>query len=274
MPEHPAHPPAAPWASFAPDVFLGKVALVTGGGTGIGRQIALGFARLGAAVCVASRKIENLRGVEGEIRALGRRALAVPCDVRDAAAVDAMVARCARELGRLDFLINNAGANFAAPAMAITPNGWRAVTATVLDGTFYCSQAAARVMIEQGGGRIVSISATNAWNGSPMIAHSGASKAGVLSLTETLAAEWGPFGIAVNAVAPGAVDTEGAGSRLWADPEQRRKVEEQAPLGGRMARPEDVVGAVLFLCTEAASFITGAVIAIDGGARLSRWNFL
>jgi NAD(P)-dependent dehydrogenase (short-subunit alcohol dehydrogenase family) len=206
--------------------------------------------------------------VAAEVRALGRRAAALPLDVRDAASVAACFERLDRELGPVDVLVNNAGANFACPALGMSPKGWRAVTATVLDGTFYCSQEAARRMAAGRGGRIINNAATNAHGGSPLMAHSGAAKAGVLSLTETLAVEWGPLGITVNAIAPGPVSTPGADERLWPDEETRLAVASRVPLGGRMATAQDCAGAVVFLASDAAAFVTGATLVIDGGERL------
>lgn len=255
--------------TFARDALAGKVCLVTGGGTGIGREIALGLAGCGAVVAIASRKVENCEKVAAECRALGATAHALTMNVRDAESVaQAFAALDAHTDGRLDVLVNNAGANFLSPALLITPNGWRSVTQTLIDGTFFCSQEAARRMERHGGGRIINNAATNAWNGSPLMAHSGAGKAAILSLTETLAVEWGPLGITVNAISPGAVDTQGANSRLWSESGTMQAMARRIPLGQRFATPHDCVGAVLFLASDAAGFITGANIAIDGGQRL------
>jgi NAD(P)-dependent dehydrogenase (short-subunit alcohol dehydrogenase family) len=256
-------------ATFAKDALSGKVCLVTGGGTGIGRELCLGLAGCGAEVAIASRKLENCEKVAAECRALGATAHALEMNVRDADSVArAFEALDARTGGRLDVLVNNAGANFLAPALTITPNGWRSVTQTLIDGTFFCSQQAARRMAERGGGRIINNAATNAWNGSPLMAHSGAGKAAVLSLTETLAVEWGPLNITVNAISPGAVDTQGANSRLWSEDATMQAMARRIPLGQRFATPQDCVGAVLFLASDAAAFVTGANVVIDGGQRL------
>jgi NAD(P)-dependent dehydrogenase (short-subunit alcohol dehydrogenase family) len=258
--------------TFAPDALAGRRCLVTGGGTGIGREIALGLARCGAEVAIASRKIANCEAVADELRALGAKAHALEVNIRD----EESVARCFealdRAMGGLDVLVNNAGANFLAPALDISPKGWRAVIQTLVDGTFFCSQEAARRMANAGGGRIINNAATNAWNASPLMAHSGAGKAAILSLTETLAAEWGPLGITVNAVSPGAVDTEGANSRLWSEDSTMQAMARRIPLGQRFATPADCVGAFVFLASDAAAFITGANIAIDGGQRLRSFD--
>jgi NAD(P)-dependent dehydrogenase (short-subunit alcohol dehydrogenase family) len=258
-----------PTFAFAADALKDRVCLITGGGTGIGRAIALGMARCGAHVALASRKVENCEEAAQACRALGVKAWALHLDVRDQASVEACFAALDKETGgRLDILVNNAGANFVAPALAITVNGWRAVTQTIIDGAFFCSQAAARRMADRGGGRIINNAATNGWNGSPLMAHSGAGKAAVLSLTETLASEWGPMGITVNSIAPGAVSTDGANQRLWSEDDTMKRIAQRIPLGQRMGTAEDCVGAVLFLASDAAAFITGATIAIDGGQRL------
>jgi len=255
--------------TFASDALQNRVCLITGGGTGIGRAIALGLARSGAQVALASRKVENCQAVAEECRALGSDASAFALDIKDPASVEACFKALAeRYTGRLDVLVNNAGANFTAPALSITPNGWRVITQTLIDGTFFCSQAAARLMMEHGGGRIINNAGTNGWNGSPLMAHSGAGKAAILSLTETLAVEWGPLGIAVNAIAPGAVSTSGANQRLWSQDETMARIAARVPLGQRLGTPEDCVGAVVFLASDAASFITGATLIIDGGQRL------
>ena len=246
----------------------GRVVLVTGGAGGIGRALCEAFARAGADVALASRKLEPLEEVAASLRKLGRRALAVQCDVRELKQCEEAVQRVVRELGRLDVLVNNHGANFLAPATGISQNGWKAITSVVLDGTFHMSRAAFEPLRESGHGRIISLAATNGTLGSPLMSPSGAGKAAVLSLMQSLAVEWAPFGITCNSVSPGPVDTEGANKRLWADQEAYDRVAQRAPLGKRMATPADVAGPVLFLASDAASFITGAEIVVDGGERL------
>src|SRR5438132_13039303 len=211
--------------------FSGRVVLVTGGAGGIGRALCDAFARAGARVAVVSRDPSG-----GD--------LAVKCDVRELLQCSAAVERVVRELGRLDVLVNNHGANFLAPAAAISQNGWRAITSVVLDGTFHMSRAAFEALRESGRGRVISIAATNALLGSPLMAPSGAGKAGVISLMESLAVEWAPFGITCNSVSPGPVDTEGRNQRLWASREDYERVAKRVPLGRRLATPADVTGAV------------------------------
>jgi NAD(P)-dependent dehydrogenase (short-subunit alcohol dehydrogenase family) len=249
----------------------GRVVLVTGGAGGIGRALCKAFVASGADVAIASRKPPD--DFRDELRASGRKAISIACDVRELKQCQAAVEQTVRELGRLDVLINNHGANFLAPATAISQNGWRAILSVVLDGTFHMSRAAFEPLRESGHGRVISLAATNAVSGSPAMAPSGAGKAGVLSLMQSLAVEWAPFGITCNSVSPGPVDTEGANSRLWADREAYDRVAQRVPLGKRMATPADVVGPVLFLASDAAGFITGSEIVVDGGERLRQLNW-
>ena len=232
----------------------GRVVLVTGGAGGIGRALCDAFREAGARVAIASRNPAETPGQ-----------LSLKCDVRELEQCNQAVAAVVNEYGRLDVLVNNHGANFLAPAAAISQNGWRAITSVVLDGTFHMCKAAFEPLRESGRGRIISIAATNALLGSPLMAPSGAGKAGVISLMESLAVEWAPFGITCNSVSPGPVHTEGANKRLWADDEAYQRVAKRVPLGKRLATPGDVVGPVLFLAGDGAAFITGAEIVVDGG---------
>ena len=176
--------------------FSGRVVLVTGGAGGIGRALCEAFARAGADLAVVSRTPSD--EVAASARALGRRAITVACDVRELAQCQSAVARVVSDLGRLDVLVNNHGANFLAPAAAISQNGWRAITSVVLDGTFHMCRAAFEALRDSGRGRVISIAATNAASGSPLMAASGAGKAGVISLMQSLAVEWAPFAITCN----------------------------------------------------------------------------
>jgi 2,4-dienoyl-CoA reductase [(3E)-enoyl-CoA-producing], mitochondrial len=250
--------------------FSGRVVLVTGGAGGIGRVLCDAFARAGADVAVVSRKPSP--EVAEAVRALGRRAITVACDVRELSQCQAAVERTVLELGRLDVLVNNHGANFLSPAAAISQNGWRAITSVVLDGTFHMCRAAFDALCQSGRGRVISIAATNAVLGSPLMAPSGAGKAGVISLMESLACEWAPFNVTCNSVSPGPVDTAGANQRLWASREDYDRVARRVPLGRRMATPQDVAGPVLFLASDAAAFVTGAEIVVDGGERLRQFS--
>jgi NAD(P)-dependent dehydrogenase (short-subunit alcohol dehydrogenase family) len=259
---------------LAEGTFDGRVAIVTGGGSGIGRAIALELARLGAAVAVAGRRHEPLAETVQLVEAAGGRALAQATDVRDPEQVDALVGAAVDRFGRVDCLVNNAAGNFVARAVDISPNGWRAVVGIVLDGGFLCARAAARRMIEQGeGGAILSILASYAWTGGPGTAHSAAAKAGLLALTRTLAVEWAPRRIRVNTLTPGPTDTEGAGAALWPSAEDRARVEGTVPLR-RLARPDEIAAWAAALCSPHASFITGENLTIDGGHWLEQEGYL
>ncbi|MGH8939951.1 MAG: SDR family oxidoreductase [Actinomycetes bacterium] len=263
-----------PSAIFRPDLLAGKVALVTGGGTGIGLGIASCLAAAGATVAIASRKPEHLRTAAEQLRARGARVSTVETNVREPEAVAGMVQRVKEEHGRLDILVNNAAGNFYAPSATISPNGWRAVVETDLYGTFYCCQAVYPVMKAQGGGRIVSISMTLHYRGWPLMAHATAAKAGVDALTRTLALEWARDGITVNAIAPGPIPTEGVKKAFTPPggapdvPAMDDYAARTIPLG-RWGRPEDVGHLVAFLASPAGDWITGAIFVVDGGSWLA-----
>ena len=256
---------------LAEGTFEGKVAIVTGGGSGLGRAMALELGRLGASVAVAGRRLEPL---EETVALLPGRALAVPTDVRDPEAVDALVAATVEELGRVDVLVNNAAGNFVVKAEDLSPNGWRAVVSIVLDGGFLCSRAAGRQMIAQGeGGAILSVIASYAWTGGPGTVHSAAAKAGLVAMTRTLAVEWAPHGIRANCICPGPTDTEGASAALWPTEDDRARVAATVPLG-RLATPHEVAVWAAALCSPHAGYITGETLTIDGGHWLEQESYL
>ncbi len=245
------------------------VALVTGGGTGLGLAIARRLAEKGYDLVLASRSAEHLEAGARSLEPLGRTVLRIPTDVREPLAVERMVDEVRAQLGRLDVLVNNAAGNFVVPAERLTPNGWRAVVGIVLDGTFYCCRAAFPLLRAAPAPSIVNITASYAWLAGPGTVHSAAAKAGVLSLTRTLAVEWAPHRIRVNAVAPGPIRTEGTDRQLWSDAGLRERIAAGIPLG-RFGAPEDVARAVEFLVDPGAQYITGEVLTVDGGQWLGR----
>ena len=252
---------------FRSDLLAGQGAWVTGGGTGIGAGISRALAAHGADIVLASRRRSHLEPMAEEIEALGRGALICELDVRDREACDAAVAETVDRFGGLDILVNNAAGNFLVRAEDLSERGWHAVVDIVLNGTFNMSQATYPALRDSDGGSIVNITTTYIHSGAPFMAHSGAAKAGVMNLVRTLAVEWGGKGIRVNAVSPGLVEgTEGA-KRLA---ESIGIVDEylaQVPLG-RMVSDADIAAAVVFLCSAAASHVTGIEITVDGGASI------
>lgn len=251
----------------------GRVAIITGGGTGIGLAIAREYSRLGARLVLASRSREHLEPAAREFASRGAEVLAVPTDVRVPEQVDHLVQETLRRFGSVDILVNNAAGNFVCPAEKLSPNGWNAVVNIVLNGTFYCSRAAGLGMIESGrGGNILNIVATYAWTGGPGTIHSASAKAGVVAMTRTLAVEWARYKIRVNAIAPGPVETEGAGSKLWAPPEVREAMMRTIPRG-RIGEVVEVAHAAAYLVSGFADFITGEVLVMDGGQWLGKGMF-
>lgn len=247
---------------FVDDLFSDSVVLVTGGGTGIGGEIALGFADHGASVAIASRSMDHLKPVAHEIEEMGGNACATTVDVREYDAVETMCETVEEELGPIDVLVNNAGANFITPTESLSPNGWRSVVGTILDGTAYCTMSVGERMIENDGGVILSIGATNSVRGAPFHAHSGAGKAGVHNLMQTVASEWANHGIRANTVAPGIIETEGATGAIGGSfPEE---LLDEIP-AGRFGQARDCVPTVLFLASPAAAYVTGGYFTVDGG---------
>jgi NAD(P)-dependent dehydrogenase (short-subunit alcohol dehydrogenase family) len=244
--------------------FDGQVAVITGGGSGMGRAMAVEFARLGAA----------LDETVALITTAGGRGLAQPTDVRVPEQVDALVAAAVERFGRVDVLVNDAAGNFVVKAEDLSPNGWRAVTSIVLDGGFLCARAAGRQMIAQGGGgAILSVIASYAWTGGPGTVHSAAAKAGLLAMTRTLAVEWAPHGIRVNTICPGPTATEGAGAALWPTPADEARVAASVP-AGRLATVEEIAWWSTALCSRQAGYITGENLTIDGGHWLEQEGYM
>jgi NAD(P)-dependent dehydrogenase (short-subunit alcohol dehydrogenase family) len=259
---------------LAEGTFEGRVAIVTGGGSGMGRAMAQEFARLGASVVVAGRRPERLEETVALVEQAGGRAAAQPTDVREPDAVEALVAAAVERFGRLDVLVNSAAGNFVVKGEDLSPNGWRAVVSIVLDGGFLCTRAAGRQMIAQGeGGAIVSVLASYAWTGGPGTVHSAAAKAGLLGMTRTLAVEWAPHRIRLNTITPGPTDTEGARAALWPTTEDRARVAAAVPLG-RLATVEEVAWWTTALCSPYADYVTGENLTIDGGHWLEQEGYL
>jgi 2,4-dienoyl-CoA reductase [(3E)-enoyl-CoA-producing], peroxisomal len=274
--------PAGPLSVFRAGLFDGQVALVTGGGSGIGRGIADTLAALGAHVVLASRTQERVDAAAAEIRAAGGRASGLAVDVREPERVQQMVARVKGELGRIDVLVNNAAGNFYAPSESLSANAWKSVIEIDLYGTFFCSQAVLPVMRDGGGGSIVNISMTLHYRGWPLMAHATAAKAGIDALTRTLALEWARDRVRVNAIAPGPIPTEGVRKAftppatadgvpdVFAVEKAMESYAKKAIPLQRWGDPADIGAMVAFLASPAASWITGAIMVVDGGEWLAK----
>lgn len=250
-------------SAFRPNLFQDQVALVTGGGSGIGRCTAHELASLGATVAVCGRKEEKLRRVVEEIAEVGGRARAFVCDIREEAQVEAMVQSVLDAFGRIDGLVNNAGGQFAAPLAAISQKGWETVVRTNLTGGFLVARECFTRFMSDHGGSIVNVVA-DMWGGMPGMGHSGAARAGMVNFTETAALEWSPANVRVNAVAPGWIASSGLDNYPAAMAESIRALRKDVPLA-RLGTESEVSAAIVFLLSEAAAFITGTTLRVDGG---------
>lgn len=249
---------------YAKNLLEGEVAVITGGGTGIGYACAAAFAELGAKVVLTSRKLENLELAAEKIKKeTQKEALPIACDVRKEEEVKALMQKTKEHFGKLSILVNNAAGNFRCETEKLSSGGWKAVTGIVLDGTFFCSREAFPYLKESQG-NILNIVAAYAWTGNPRTAPSASAKAGVDTLTKTLAVEWAPHGIRVNALAPGATETEGPKRALWGNPGEYDRIQNRVPLR-RFAEPREIALAAVFLVSRLGAYVTGETLVVDGG---------
>ena len=254
---------------FTPDLLKDRVAIITGGGTGLGRAMGERFLELGARVVICGRREQVLAEAAHEMMAThGGEVLAIPCDIRDPAAVEAMVEQAWAWKGGVDILVNNAAGNIASPTERLSHRAVDAVLGIVLHGSIYCTLALGKKWIAaKRGGRVLSIVTTYAEGGSAYVVPSAAAKAGVLAMTQSLAVEWGPRGITCNAIAPGPFPTKGAWDRLLPDPSMLDAAIDRIPL----RRPGELIelaNLAAFLVSDGAAYINGECIAIDGGEKL------
>ncbi|HXJ33352.1 MAG TPA: SDR family oxidoreductase [Candidatus Eisenbacteria bacterium] len=258
-------PPPLGTAMLPPGTFAGEVVAVTGGGTGLGKAIAVEFARLGAAVAIVSRGADHrARGVEA-VESAGGRAIGVEMDVREPDQVARAFDVIEGQLGPVGVIVNNAAGNFPVAAEELSPNGWKSVTDIVLNGTFICSREfALRRIAASAPGAILNIGATYAWTGGPGAAHSAAAKAGVVNMTLTLAVEWAPYGIRVNCLCPGLFPHEDMPAHMTANrPEGYAEAGTTIP-AGRVGRPHELGWAATYLCSPFATYLTGHTLVLDG----------
>ncbi|GEK32723.1 2,4-dienoyl-CoA reductase [Kurthia sibirica] len=248
-----------------------KVVIITGGSSGMGKYMAMNFAANGANVVITGRDQERLISAKTEIEktAVGKVAI-FQMDVRNTEHVDAMVNFTVAEFGTVTSLVNNAAGNFIVKAEELSPNGWKSVIDIVLNGTFYCSQAVAKYWIEHKiQGAIVNMVATYAWQAGAGVVHSAAAKAGVLSLTRTLAVEWGSeYGIRLNAIAPGPIERTGGADKLWISDEAAQRTLKSVPLK-RLGKPEEIADLAAFMLSDKATYMNGECVTLDGGQWLN-----
>jgi NAD(P)-dependent dehydrogenase (short-subunit alcohol dehydrogenase family) len=253
---------------FRKDLLVGKTTLITGGGTGLGRSMALRLAELGAKLVLLGRRPEPLQQTAAEIEAKGGRAAAVPCDIRDSGAVRAAFDAAEAQLGPVNQLINNAAGNFLCPSEDLSDNGFDSVVKIVLYGSFHCTRELGRRLVERKApGEILSIVTTYCVNGSAFVLPSAAAKAGVLAMTRSLAVEWATYGIRLNAIAPGPFPTEGAFSRLLPGSEMEKQAKRRIP-SGRFGEHHELTNLVAYLMSDASPYQTGDLVTLDGAEAL------
>jgi NAD(P)-dependent dehydrogenase (short-subunit alcohol dehydrogenase family) len=257
-------PPPIGASALPAGTFEGSVVIVTGGGTGLGKSVATEFARLGASVGILSRSAEHRAAGVAAVEEAGGRAVDAACDIRDPDSIAAAFDTVESEVGPIDTLVNNAAGNFPVPAEDMSPNAWRTVVDIVLNGTFLCCRDLARRLIpSERGGSIVNVGASYAWTGGPGFAHSAAAKAGVKNLTETLAVEWAPYGIAVNGLVPGLMPHEDETAAIAAVPGKYEGQDSRVP-AGRVGFPRELAWAATYLCSPYAAYISGHSLVVDG----------
>ncbi len=251
-----------------------KVVIVTGGSSGMGKYMAMKFAQEGANVVITGRNVEKLNEVKKEIETFDGQVLTVQMDVRNIEDVSRMVKETDEKFGRIDSLVNNAAGNFLVPAENLSVNGWNAVIDIVLNGTFYCSSEVGKYFIDKGiKGSILNMVATYAWDAGPGVIHSACAKAGVLTMTRTLAVEWGrKYGIRVNAIAPGPIERTGGAEKLFISEEAAKRTLQSVPLG-RLGTPEEIASLAYYLLSEDAAYINGECVTMDGGQYLNQIPF-
>jgi len=248
---------------YRDNLFAGKVALITGGGSGIGARVAREMAKLGATVALAGRTLSKLEAVQQQIENEGGKAFSVLCNIRDEESAAKCVEESLKYAGKLDFLINNAGGQFPSPAQNISSKGWKAVVETNLNGTFWMSQQVFNQYFKKHGGAIVNV-LVNLWNGFPLLSHTSAARAGVENLTKTLSIEWARYGVRVNSIAPGIIETSGL-ETYEASFREHVYAAKKNNLTYRLGTEAEVAGAMIFLLTPAAQYIVGETLKVDGG---------
>ncbi|RLQ90603.1 2,4-dienoyl-CoA reductase [Falsibacillus albus] len=251
-----------------------KVVIVTGGSSGMGKYMAKKFIDSGAKVAITGRNKEKLELAKKEICPESDQLILIQMDVREPDHVERMIKETVDAFGTIDHLVNNAAGNFICPAEKLSVNGWKSVIDIVLNGTFYCSRLVGEYWINNGvKGSIINMVATYAWNAGAGVIHSAAAKAGVLSLTRTLAVEWGhKYGIRVNAIAPGPIERTGGADKLWESEEAAKRTLNSVPLH-RLGTPEEIAELAYFLFSENAGYINGECITMDGGQWLNPFPF-